>query len=563
MDTNIRIAGQAGQGVQTTGNVLVGALASYGVHVFASQSYMSRIRGGLNWYDVRISDCELFSGRQKADILVALTDQAVDELRDEVAQGGKILFDGDGLADAIGIPFTKCSKEIAGTGLMANTVASGAVFALLGYPVDKLCQYLEEQFSKKGPDLVRQNIDCARRGAELAQPHHGLIKSPPANNAPVSVYNGADAVGLSAARAGVKFVASYPMTPSTAVFTYLAAVADEYGILVEQAEDEIAAVNMICGATYAGVPAMTTTSGGGFALMVEGLSLAGMLELPILILNSQRPGPATGLPTRTAQQDLKFVLNAGHGEFARAVFAPGTIQQAYELTRQALQTAHKFQTPVILMTDQFLIDTQKNIPDLDGQAEPIDRCILDNPGQDYVRYALADNGVSPRALPGASGFVVCDSDEHTEDGHITEDLRARVRLQDKRLAKVQPITAEAIKPLYYGPRGAERIFIAWGSTYGPCREAVDILNENDVPTGMLHFSQVWPINVDAVNCVLNDADVSLSNPSNVISVEGNATGQFASILRQTSLLQHCQLMLRYDGLPFTGQEIARRTTNEI
>ena len=554
MNVNIRIAGEAGQGVQTMGHLLAHALASMRIHVFGGQSYMSRIRGGLNWFDIRLGDKEMFSGKGTADLLVALTREALATLRPKVSGHGPILYDGPAEDGVVSLEFAKIAREVAGTAVAANSVAAGAVFALLGYNVQKLCDYLELVFKKKGEEVIYKNIACARRGAELMADQQRTIGSPKGNQASEYVCSGSEAVGLAAAISGVKVACAYPMTPSTAVFQYLASVADTYGIVVEQAEDEMAAINLVCGASYAGVPAMTTTSGGGFALMVEGLSLAGMVEVPVLVLLSQRPGPATGLPTRTAQEDLAFAIHAGHGEFPRAIFAPGTIEQAYRLTRHALQTAHRYQTPVILMTDQFLIDTQKNIRPLDATRRPIDRCLLKNPSADYVRYAVTADGISPRALPGSSAFVVCDSDEHTEDGHITEDLEARVRLQDKRIRKGKGLVADFVEPELYGPGDSEHLLIAWGSTYGPVREAVDILQNRGISVAMLHFAQVWPIDAARAKSVLP----AETRKRKIVSVEGNSTGQFATVLREAGVLSECELLLRYDGMPFTGGEIAER-----
>ena len=551
MDVLIRIAGEAGQGVQTTGSLLVGALAASGLHVTATQSYMSRIRGGLNWFDVRIADRELFAGREKADLLVALTEAALETLRPHTADGGMILYDGEAAEGAVALPFTKTAKELAGSAVMANSVAAGAAFAVLRYDVERLCEHLAEQFKKKGQEVIDKNVACAKRGGELAKPHAAKLNSPRAAGAPDYLMDGASAIGLAAATAGVKVVTAYPMTPSTATFTYLAGAADKYGIVVEQAEDEIAAVNMICGAAYAGVPAMATTSGGGFALMVEGLSLAGIMELPIFIVVAQRPGPATGLPTRTAQQDLRFAIHAGHGEFARAVFAPGTAGQSCELTRRALETAHKFQTPAILLTDQFLQDMQKNIEPLDESYRPIDRCIVEDAGEGYRRYAVTESGVSPRAIPGGAAAVICDSDEHTAAGNISEDLIGHVAQQDKRMRKAGGLAAEALPPELYGPADAEVLLVCWGSTYGPCREAVDVANSNGGRTAMLHFSQVWPVRAA-------EARQAVGGRKRVICVEGNCGGQFASLLRERGVLGDCELILRYDGLPFTAEYILER-----
>lgn len=550
MDLNIRIAGEAGQGIATTGDLLVDAFASMGLYVFSTQSYMSRIRGGLNWYDVRISDERITSGREQADLLVALSEEALSTLRSVVAEGGVILFDGDQAEGALAINFTKIAKDEGGSEIMANAVAAGAVFSLLCYDLEPLTGLLDETFHKKGQQVVDTNIALARRGAELATRHQGCITAPEPAGAPRSVYNGSEAVGISAAASGVKFVASYPMTPSTGVFTHLAQVADEYGVVVEQAEDEIAAINMVCGATWAGVPAMTTTSGGGFALMVEGLSLAGMLELPALIMLSQRPGPATGLPTRTAQQDLLFALHAGHGEFPRAIFAPGSLQQAHTLTRRALQTAHKWQTPVILMIDQFLADLRMNIEPLDATLRPIDRRIVTDPEPDYVRYAVTDSGVSPRAIPGGGVFVVADSDEHTEDGHITENLEQAVRMQAKRLRKLEGMIAESLAPEEYGRPHAEVLLVCWGSTWGPCREAVDLINAAGGSAQMVHFAQLWPLDLDAVS-----ARLAREGRRRVICIEGNATGQLATVLRCAGIDIHPEIMGRSDGLPFLAEEI--------
>jgi len=553
MELNVRIAGEAGQGIETTGSVLIEALASLGLHVFSTQDYMSRIRGGLNWFDVRIADTELFAGKQKADCLVAFTKEALERLRPDVSPKNVTLFDGEGGTDVVSLPFAEVAKEVGGSTIMANAVAAGAVFAVLGYEVEILSTHLASALEKKGDEVVRKNVACVQRGAELAAWHAGALKAPAGVGAPAHVYSGGDAVGLASAAAGVKFVTAYPMSPSTSVFTALAGIADEYGIVVEQAEDEIAAINMICGAAYAGVPAMTTTSGGGFALMAEGLSLAGIMELPVFILLAQRPGPATGLPTRTAQQDLKFVLYAGHGEFPRVVYAPGTPRQAYELTRRALETAHAFQCPAILLADQFLIDSRKNMPPLDGTLRPIDRHIFENPPADYVRYAPSPDGVSPRALPGSAAFVVSDSHVHTPDGHITEEAEVAVRIQNQWGTKARRLADEALLADLYGPKNADHLLIAWGSTYGPCREAVDVLNAEGKSAAMLHFAQVWPIDVAAVRRAIEAVGAR-----KITCVEGNATGQFASVLREAGALGECELMLRYDGRPFSGEEIAAR-----
>jgi 2-oxoglutarate ferredoxin oxidoreductase subunit alpha len=562
MDLNIRIAGEAGQGVQTTGNLLVGAFARMGLHLFATQSYLSRIRGGLNWFDIRIADAPLFSSRDEADLLVALLPEALATLQPHMGDGGVVLLDSEeaGATDCIPLPFTKTAKEVGGSEVMANAVAAGAAMRVLGYPLDGLLGFLAQEFKKKGEETIAKNRRCAEAGAKLFASDPPRLPAPKPGGKPVPIGNATQAIVLGAATAGVKFVCGYPMTPGTGVLQGLAAVGDEFGIVVEQAEDEIAAVNMACGATYAGVPALVATSGGGFALMTEGVSLAGMLELPLVIVIAQRPGPATGLPTRTAQQDLLFALHAGHGEFPRAIYAPGTPEQAYHLARRALETAHKHQSPVFLLSDQFLMDLQTDTPTLDRTLRPIDRHILADPPEDYLRYAVTESGVSPRAIPGGKAFAIVDSDEHTEDGHITEDLEARVRLQDKRLAKERGLRAEALPPERYGPEDAERLLVCWGSSYGPCREAVDLLGAEGTSAAMLHFSQLWPLDAAAVKKAV--APDKKRTPKKIFCVEGNATGQFASLLRTVGALSECESVLKYDGLPFTGRALAERIRHD-
>ena len=553
MDLTIRIAGEAGQGVLTIGSLVVQGFARLGLDVLSTKSYMSRIRGGLNWYDIRCGDAPLTGPAERPDLLVALTDVARDLLGEELADGGLILHNsGESSAEnVVAIDFEAVARDVAEKKLYAGTVALGAVFGLLGYEPDVLSGLLEEQFARKGDDVVADNRRCVERGAELVAEESGRLDAPESTGDARPVYDGAGAAALAAAAAGVKFVTAYPMTPATATFTWLAGAADEYGIVVEQAEDEIAAINMVCGAAYGGVPAMTMTSGGGLALMAEGLSLAGMMELPAVVLVAQRPAPATGLPTRTAQQDLLFALRAGHGEFPRAIFAPGTVRQSYDLTRRALETAHQYQTPVLVLTDQFLQDMEQTMDELDAAPRPIDRGIVTDPEPDYERYAVTDSGVSPRAIPGGPAFVVCDSDEHAADGHIAEDIEGHLEQQDKRMRKEDGMRADALPPERYGPDDADTLLLVWGSTYGPAREAVDRLDADGESVAMLHFPQLWPLDADAVS-------EAIGSPARLIAVEGNQTGQFRTLLRSEGIIDECELLTNYTGLPFTGAEIAER-----
>lgn len=549
MDINIRIAGEAGQGLVVVGNLLVGAAAAAGLRVFSGKSYMSRIRGGLNWCDLRFADRELFGLKERPDLLLALNDTALEILREHVAPDAVILLDGkEDRPRTLTVDFTGLAKQSGGMDIMGNTVAAGTIWGMLKYPLEFLENFLRREFAGRD-EIIEKNLACAAAGYQKGLTLPTNLTAPQPVHAPASVTTGAAMIGLSAATSGVKFVTAYPMTPGTAALNWLAAASDRYGIVVEQAEDEIAAVNMLCGAVYAGVPAMTTTSGGGFALMAEGLSLAGMMELPIFVLVAQRPGPATGMPTRTAQEDLKFAINAGHGEFLRTVYAPGTHRQCYDLTRIALETAHRFQVPALMLTDQYLQDAETNLELPGAEYRPIDRGLVDGDPETYVRYAESPNGVSPRAIPGHGVAVVCDSDEHDEAGHLSEDFAVRIQQQEKRLRKNAGLLDSFLMPEVYGADDADLALVCWGSTYGACREYVDAMNAAGAGKfAMIHFAQLWPLPVDRLKPLLE-------RPRRLIVVEGNATGQFRALLREVGISREMSGINHYDGLPITVETL--------
>lgn len=364
---------------------------------------------------------------------------------------------------------------------------------------------------------------------------------------------GSDAISLGALSAGCDFVSSYPMSPSTNVLTFLAQHKNEFGIIVEQAEDEIAAVNMALGAWYAGGRALVTTSGGGFALMTEGISLSGMLETPVVVHVGQRPGPATGLPTRTEQADLDLVLYAGHGEFPRAVFAPGTLATAIEAMQRAFTVADKYQIPAFVLTDQYFLDSCAGMPLFDISKNTVQKHLVTT-GKDYKRYALTTTGVSPRGIPGHGDGIVCvDSDEHTEDGYITEDLDLRTRMVNKRLGKVDYDADDIMPPRFVGPDSLTNLVVCWGSNYYAVREALIRLGWPD--TAMLHIAQVHPLHPMV--------DVALTKAKKVIVVENNATGQLARLLKVSLGCDTHEKILKYNGMPFSVEELVEKIGKAI
>ncbi|MGC9028306.1 MAG: hypothetical protein ACP5LD_01440 [Desulfomonilaceae bacterium] len=375
--------------------------------------------------------------------------------------------------------------------------------------------------------------------------------------------NGNEAIAIGAMSAGLKFFSFYPMTPATSVANTLAPHAATMGFLVEQAEDEIAAINMAIGASFAGAPSMTATSGGGFALMTEAVSLAGMTETPIVIVVAQRPGPSTGLPTRTEQGDLEFVLHAGHGEFPRVLYAPGSVEECFHLTREAFLMAEKSRGPVFILTDQFLADSYRSVEPFDLEAIPsLNVCNdLASSEKPFQTYQITASGVSPRLAPGlvqscvrawsSEQLAVADSDEHTEDGHLTEDLHVRKLMVQKRWRKLSVIKDHVRKPLFFGDKDPDVLLVCWGSSLGAVRETVARKIDEGQSFGMLHFSQVWPI-------VAKDVLPYLQSAKRVIGVESNFTGQFSRLLRRETGFDISERILRYDGLPLTLEYVLDR-----
>ena len=338
------------------------------------------------------------------------------------------------------------------------------------------------------------------------------------------------------------------MSPSTWVLTFLSQHSNDFNIIAEQAEDEISAINMALGAWYAGGRAMVTTSGGGFALMIEGVSLAGMIESPVVIHLAQRPGPATGLPTRTEQADLEHALYSGHGEFPRIIFAPGTIQDGFYLTQKAFNLADKYQIPVFILTDQYFVDSYYN-------QSPIDLSDIKNENyivktkKDYKRYELTENGISSRGIPGfGEGLVCVDSDEHDEEGHITENLELRTKMVDKRIKKLDEIKNEVISPELIGNKDYRMLIIGWGSTYHVINEALEKIGRNDI--SFLHFKQVYPLHHDTFSY--------LKKAENTIIVENNATSQFGKLIKLHTGFEIHQSILQYNGLPFSVEELGKQ-----
>jgi 2-oxoglutarate/2-oxoacid ferredoxin oxidoreductase subunit alpha len=557
MDYTIKIGGAAGQGIQTIGESLSRVFSRSGFHLFSYQDYESRVRGGHNFYQVRFADRAVLSPRDPVDVLIALDTESIELHGEELSDVGSAIYDSEYLELTyddprfVDVPFKRIALEAGGSDIMANTVATSAVLGMLGMEVSALEGVLEDTL-KRHPETVEANIKAARAGYAFGShncPRCSFSVPPPGGRK--MVIEGNQAVGFAAIASGCKFYSAYPMTPSTGIMAFLANHAVEHGILVEQAEDEIAAINMALGASFAGVRAMTGTSGGGFALMVEGLSLAGMTETPIVVVLAQRPGPATGLPTRTEQADLLFALHAGHGEVPRVVFAPGTPEQAFRLVSKAFDLTEKYQVPAIVLTDQHYADSTWSVDAVDLSGfKHVDYRIRGDAFKglsEYKRHALTDTGVSPLAVPGDSKhLVVTDSDEHDEAGHLIEDARTRIKMVEKRYLRKMPLIREEIEPpMLYGSDAPDITLVCWGSNYGVVREAVDDLSTNH-DVAMLHFSELFPFPADDSGFMDTIRGSRLA-----VCIENNVSGRFARLIRAETGFEFSERINRFDGRPFT------------
>ncbi|MDD3924778.1 MAG: 2-oxoacid:acceptor oxidoreductase subunit alpha [Erysipelotrichaceae bacterium] len=544
MHYNILIGGAAGQGVDTTASVLVKLLKSEGYAVFTNSDFMSRIRGGHNFILIRFGDNLVHSHSLVLDGLVALDDDTVTLHTDQLKPNGFILCDEKIKTDdkrAIKVPLIDMAKQL-GNPRVSGSVANSVILRLFNLSLDNVKTVLIQELAEK---YLYINIEAFKKGYELVESRYPKLE---ADFSRYMLISGNKALALGALASGLKFYSAYPMSPSTSIMEFLAEHGKDLNVVVEQAEDEIAAINMAIGASFTGVRAMTGTSGGGFALMVEALGLSGIAEIPLVVVDVQRPGPATGLPTRTEQSDLRFVIHASQGEFPRKVVAIRHHEDAYRQTIKAFETADKYQTPVIILSDQFLGDGLATIKPV-TLPEKTPSSIMEIKGE-YKRYLYTEDGISPRLYPGQTKHLVyADSDEHDEQGLITESGEVRNKMMDKRMRKLQGIIKELEEPDFFGSENSEVLLIGWGSTWGPIKEAIELLNQK-APNkySALVFGDVYPLPEKLLKKHAKTAKV-------IINVEQNATGQLAGLIRETTGIVCTNHVLKYDGRQITADEI--------
>ena len=569
----VRIGGQAGDGIASIGESIARSFSRMGLHLFGLNAYQSVIRGGHVWFQARASTARPYSPGDGADVLYALDRATVDIHAAGLRPGGTVVFDPEKFALSasdlpagvrpLPVPTLEIARKYTSQSILQNASGIGATAFLAGIPLDLLHGVLSDSFGKKAGEVVDWNLGASADGYHFAEKQaapndHALSKA----GAPKLLMTGNQAIALGAAAAGCKFLAQYPMTPASTVMHWMAAHSHSLGIVVKQAEDELAAIHMAIGASFAGVRSMTATSGGGFALMTEGLGMAGMTETPVVVVESQRSGPSTGLPTKTEQGDLNQMLGAGQSEFPRAILAPSSPAEAYHATVTAFDLSERWQTPVLVASDFHLSESMMTVDREEVDLNvPVPSLFTVAPnGHDYLRYQYTDSGVSPRAFPGQPGLNhIAGSDEHDERGHLISDVRAgipkwvseRQRMMEKRMKKLHGIAKSAPPPVLEGPADAPLTFVAWGSTVGAVRDAVAVLGAQGKVTNLLHFPTVYPLDRDAVRA-------AFAKTRRTLLVEANYSGQFGHLLRAETGVDLSDRLLKYDGEPFFPHEIVAR-----
>ncbi len=563
---SLAIGGAAGQGIATPGSILARLFTRRGLWLYAYNAYQSIIRGGHIYLTMRIGDRRIYSHGDDLDLLLCLNQDTMDRHLGLLNSGGVAVFNSDTIkpgeaADGVQLcpmPIKQLSNRSRNK-VIQNTIALGVIVNLLGLEFDVLEQALKLQFGRKGDAVVDENVTAARAGFDYAKENfQPLPRSLPKGEKPLALWTGNDALAMGGAAAGVKFYSAYPMSPATGVLHWMARNARDLGIMVRQAEDEIAVSNMVIGAAHVGARAMCATSGGGFALMTEAVGSAAMMEIPVVFINVMRAGPSTGVPTKTEQGDLWQVLGASQGDFERLVLAPTDALDAFNAIPEMFNLCDRAQCPGIVVTDLLISEgTFSADPDEINLYPEIDRGeIITNgaaPDDEYLRYKDTDSGVSPRALPGVPGYAhVVATDEHDQDSVLISDEftnpHKRRAMVEKRARKIADIVEQIPAPELEGPEDAEVTLIGWGSTEGVIREAIEQLADKGVTANQLAIRWIVPFHAKAVIDALGKA-------RRTIIVENNHSGQFHRYLRSETGLGVDGHIRKYDGEPFMPHHI--------
>lgn len=565
---NWKVCGAAGEGVKSTGLMFSKSCLRHGLFTFDYTDYPSLIRGGHNTYQVKAATTKVFSQEKLLDVLVALNENAFKLNLDEVTKDSIIIADVKNQnidlkqyqvpCSVLDIPLADLAKSSGGEALMANNVALGASMFILGLDLTVLDSVIQDTFASKGKEIINQNIAAAKAGFDFANKQTKPLQSVSIQKqTPVDTHamTGNEAVSLGLIAGGLKAYIAYPMTPSSSILHTLAAWAEPAKIMVKHAEDEIGVINMALGSSFAGVRVAVGTSGGGFAYMTEALGLSGVAELPLVLVESQRPGPALGMPTWTAQADLLFAINASQDEFPRIVLAPGDVKECFELAKSSLELAEKYQVPVILLIDKHISEGGQSIHFETTQFSQSQESITQNPKVNetgfFPRYTVTESGISPRTIPGQKdGYYIANSYEHDEQGIGIEEAKPRIDQMDKRFRKFDAIKNSLPSQFYDGGDNPAVTFISWGSTKLAVQRGVELLREEDIDAAMLNLTHMWPF-------PSNQVIEAIQKSQNPIVIEGNKTQQLARLIRSETGIDIYHKRSRYDGRPFYPYQIVQ------
>ena len=563
-----KIAGEAGFGIKSAGMMFGKIFMRAGYEVFDYTEYPSLVRGGHNVFQLIVDTKPVNSVTRQVDVLVALNQNTITENLSDLCKEGVLIYDSDsvkvsaaklkaGHLHGIGIPLGTIAKE-AGNELMRNVAAIGATLALVEQPLTIANKVVREIFKHKGEKVVANNVKALKAGYDYIKKNYTdkfLCSLPTLDKRDNILISANESLAMGALAGGLNFYVAYPMTPSSSILHYLAKVAQKVGIVVKHAEDEISVINMALGAAHAGARSMVATSGGGFALMTEALGLASLTETPIVMVNVQRGGPATGIPTWTEQGDLQFMLHAAPGDFPRIVIAPGDAQEAFELGWQALNFAETYQLPVIILSDKLIGESNTTVKKFKTNHVKINRGKLLTQAQvskmkKYLRYKVTEDGVSPRSLPGMKkGMFIANSDEHDEYGFSWESSENRIKQVDKRNRKLDAFTKVMPEPLVYGNPKAKKTVVFWGSNKGAILDSyVQLPDKIKKRIKILQIQYMWPFPKKFVSLILQ-------NSKDVLLVENNSNGQLGNLIAQETGIQIKNRLLKYDGRPFYREEI--------
>lgn len=560
---SIVIGGIQGEGIVSAGSHLIKILSRLGYYGFGSRKFSSRIKGGNAAMEITISTEKIMAVEDKIDIILAFDKDTIFLYKEVLKDDGIILYDNflsieaDSSCNMFPLPVTDIAKQF-GTAIMKTTAAIGFLGRIIDLPSEVLEDYFSKRFVNKGESIQKGNMKVLEEALAYEKTIHDKVKKPlefPQIGIERPVMIGNEAIALGALMAGCRFMAAYPITPASEIMEYLGKMLPDYGGIMIQVEDEIAAMNMTIGAAYGGIRAMTATSGPGISLMMEGIGMAGMTEVPVVVVDCQRVGPSTGMPTKHEQSDLSTLYYGGHGDYPSIILTPSTVEECFEDTIKAFNLAEKYQCPVILISDLMLSLSPQTIEPLDYGIVEINRGSLIKEEElekieegEYRRFLITENGISPRSIPGMKGGIHhVTTVEHNEKGLPTEDLSIRKRMVEKRLGKIKPLHHE--KSIKLIENGSKTLYLAIGSTFGVLKEAVELTNST-VDFGTLRMLKPLPI---------EELHTVFQRYEKVVILENNYSQQLTSIIRdKVGYHEKIEAFVKYDGSPFSIAEIIEK-----